>query len=438
MAKADTKWFDDAKFGMFVHFGLYSESGGIWKGKKMGRNWYAEWLQMQADWPRGIPKEEYMELTKKFNPVKFDADEWIGLCKESGAKYFLITAKHHDGFALWDSKVSDYNVVKATPFKRDILRELKNACDRHGIIFGCYYSHWQDWEHEGGALPHWPEAPESAWETDVDGNLIPEPSKQQPTQEMFEKYWQEKCLPQVAELITEYGAKFFWFDNWRHTPFLNDKRIDELIELCHRLDPECLVNSRIGTTWNHSKGDAAADYISMFDNQFPNEIVKTKWETSGTFNRSWGYHKLDFVWNSSNKLLRHLIDNVSRNGNFQLNCGPKGSGEIPLPSFRRLKEVGAWLYANGEAIYNTRYAEYGEPAWGRLTRSLDNKNLYAIVYNNDPAQQLVIKGVKKIPVSAQILETEQNVIVELCGSNLIIQMPMETIDTELNVVKIIF
>ncbi|MCP3967978.1 MAG: alpha-L-fucosidase [Lentisphaerae bacterium] len=434
MAKADTTWFDNAKFGMFVHFGLYSNPAGIWKGQKMGRNWYAEWLQMQADWPKGIPKEEYMQLANEFNPVDFDAEEWIKLCKESGAKYFLITAKHHDGFALWDSKVSDYNIVKATPFKRDILRELKDACDKYGIIFGCYYSHWQDWEHEGGALPHWPELPESGWELAADGTPIPEPPKPQPSQEQFEKYWQGKCLPQVAELISEYDAKFFWFDSWRETPFLNDKRINELITLCHKLDPECLVNSRIGTTWNHSKGDDVVDYISMFDNHFPGGIIKTKWETSGTFNRSWGYHKLDFAWNGSNKLLRYLIDNVSRNGNFQLNCGPTGSGKIPAPSYRRMKEMGAWLYANGEAVYNTRHTDYKEPLWGRLTQSIDKTKLYAVIYDNDTNQQLIIEGVAREPNSAEILETGQKVEFKLRGSDLIIQMPADSSSTELNVI----
>ena len=179
-----TQWFTDSRFGMFLTFGLYSIPGGVWEGRVAGRNMNAEWIQKQGNWPYGISDTNYRSLAKQFNPTTFDADEWIREVKNAGMKYFLITAKHHDGFALWPSKVSTYDVNDATPFKRDILGELVEACKKYEIKLGFYYSHWQDWEHEGGAKP-----PADAFHS------IPGPV--QVTGEQFDRYWKEKCIPQV-------------------------------------------------------------------------------------------------------------------------------------------------------------------------------------------------------------------------------------------------
>ena len=219
-------FFTRSRFGMFVHFGLYSIPAGVWKGREQGRNHYAEWIRYQALWPDGgaIPDGEYRALASEFNPAAFDADAWAEEIRNAGMKYVVITAKHHDGFALWDSKVSGFNIVKAAPFRRDLIRELKEACDRRGIVLGAYYSHWLDWEFPGGGLPLWPEIPE-------------DPPLEQPSDAEFEHYFTAKCLPQVTELLDGYGIRLFWFDNWCKCSLLTEARLEKLIARRHRQQP---------------------------------------------------------------------------------------------------------------------------------------------------------------------------------------------------------
>ncbi|MBS1369170.1 MAG: alpha-L-fucosidase [Lentisphaeria bacterium] len=418
------RW-QESRFGMFIHFGLYSVAAGVWKGKEQGRNRYAEWIKYQALWPCGgvIPDDEYNAQASRLTLEHFDAGEWVREAKNAGMGYIVVTAKHHDGFAMYDSKVSDYNIRKMTPSGRDFLRELKEACDRHGILLGAYYSHWLDWEFPGGGLPLWPEIPE-------------DPPLEQPSDAAFEGYFTRKCLPQVTELMDDYGIRLFWFDNWCKAPLLTAERLERLIALVHSRGG--LVNSRIGVTWNHPLGnDAGIDYLSMGDNEFPDRTIHRPWETSGTFNGSWGFHRLDHRWKTTDHLLRCLISNASRNGNYQLNVGPRPDGTMPPPSIRRLREIGAWMKVNGESIRNTNDAPLPEPAWGRLTLGKDG-TLYAHVFENHPACELVIEGVAGAPVSAQILETGQEAPFHFCSGRLSLRMPPESLNSPLNVVRIGF
>ncbi|WP_432797152.1 alpha-L-fucosidase [Poriferisphaera sp. WC338] len=405
----DVKWFTDARFGIFMHWGLYSIPAGVWKGKKMGRNWYSEWIRMQHNWPEpgGIPREEYDTLLDQFNPDKFNPNHWIKQFKEAGAKYFLITAKHHDGFALWPSKVSEYNVYDATPMKRDVLGELKEACDKHEIKMGFYYSHWLDWEHPGGGLPPWPSAENPN-----------DPPMMQPSQKLYDEYWYGKCIPQVRELIENYDPKFFWFDSWndKSEMFLTEKRLDDLIGAVRDASGHCLVNSRIGTTWSHPKGDSIVDYLSMGDNEFPDTQIPRPWETSGTFNNAWACHKLDYSWKSSETLLKSLVDNASRGGNFQLNIGPNADGSFSPAMIRRLKEIGGWLIVNGEAVYGTSSTSLKDPAWGRIVkRDLPDGNtrLYCHVYDWVPNKNIDIDDLSCEPVKASVLETGEPIEVSV-------------------------
>lgn len=411
--------FQNMRFGMFIHFGLYSIPGGIWKDQPLNeRSYNAEWILYNANYPSTeVPLDEYRQLTKQFHPEKFNAEEWVLEAKNAGMKYMVVTTKHHDGFALWDSKVSDFNVVKATPFKRDIIRELKDACDRHGLVLAAYYSHWQDWEHEGGGRPQWEGFP-------------------QQDDAAFEVYWNEKCIPQVKELL-DYGIRQFWFDNWCPAPLLTPERLDKLIGTIRAYSPECLINSRIGTTWNHPQGDELVDYISMQDNQFPAERIKKAWETSGTFNHSWGFHRRDFRWKSTDYLLRCLINNASRNGNYQLNVGPLADGSFPKPCVRRLREIGGWFHANGEAICGTTYSELEEPSWGRLTQSRDQSVLYVHVLENDMNNDLRLPT-QKPAKRVTILETGEEVKWSYKFNSIYLEMPRESFNTPLNVVKIEF
>ncbi|MGA0845120.1 MAG: alpha-L-fucosidase [Luteolibacter sp.] len=395
---AHSRWFEDAKFGMFIHFGLYSIPAGVWDGRPVGRNGYAEWIRYQHDWPQsgGIDVDEYNALAKDFNPVGFDADAWIEEAKRAGMRYLLITAKHHDGFALWDSQVCDFNVVDASPFGRDILRELADACRRNGIRLGFYYSHWQDWHHPGGGRPPWPEIPE-------------DPQIEQPSDAEFQRYWDEKCLPQVRELLVGYEPDFFWFDSWgrQRSPFqamLTKPRLQSLIGTVRELRPQCLINSRIGT-------DDGVDFLSMSDNYFPPQGFDRPWETSGTLNHSWGYHRLDYHWKPTSQLIRWLVDNASRGGNYQLNVGPTETGVFQAPAIRRLREIGAWMDINGEAIHGTRRAPFDEPEWGRMTwregKDGEASTLYLLVYDRPESSDLRIHLPGMKPVQARMIETDE-------------------------------
>ena len=434
--RPDMSWFTDARFGMFIHFGLYSIPAGEWNGQKMGRNWYAEWIRMQHGYPElnaegtyGIPRDEYDTLLGQFNPVRFNADEWIRMAKMAGMKYFLITAKHHDGFALWPTKHSDYNVVDATPFRRDILGELAAACKKHGLEFGLYYSHWQDWGH-GGALPPWPIA-----------------TSLQPSDEAFEHYWKTVAIPQTIELIRAYKPRFFWFDNWRSTDFLPAERLEELIRVIRREDPSILINSRIGVTWNHPEGDVLVDFKSMGDNKVPKTGEDIPWETSGTMQRSWGYHKLDPLWKSTRKQLTQLIDCVSRGGNYQLNVGPMGDGSFPAPAVDCLVEIGDWMKTNGEAIYAAGSIDLPEPEWGRLTGKQANDDqyrIYAHVYQwpeNERSFEtiLVLDGLSVLPERAFVLGRDYNLEVKKRKGGIEVAMPpSEKSEADLPVIVLVY
>jgi alpha-L-fucosidase len=326
------EWFTEARFGMFVTWGLYSILEGSWNGHTLpdpslpkGESWYADWVQMRLD----VPREDYRALTKKFNPVKFNADEWISEAKRSGMRYFVITAKFHDGFALWDSAVSDYD-LSLTPYKGDLLGDLAKACKKHSIKLGFYYSHWQDWGHPGGAVPFWK------------GDL-------KPSQEEFEKYWQGISLPQVKELLDRYDPDLLWFDTWSNAArgYITPERRDELIALVRKTSPKCLINGRI---CYHNPGNDI-DYLETGDNKHPKKNLGMPWQTPATMNHSWGWHANDFSWKSSKAMIKLLAQNSSLGGNYLLNVGPKSDGTFPRPAIKRLREMGGWIAANGEAIY---------------------------------------------------------------------------------------
>ncbi len=340
MSSADEKttppdrvaWFTEARFGMFIHWGLYSILGGTWDGHTLpdsslpnGRSWYAEWAQMRLE----VPKDDYQALTQQFNPVNFNADQWIRDAKRAGMRYFVITAKHHDGFALWNSAVSDYD-LGATPCKRDLLGELATACKKYDVKLGFYYSHWQDWEHAGGALPYWMES-------------------SQPSQESFEKYWQEKSLPQIKELLQRYNPALLWFDTWGNesAKYISTKRRDELIAMIRKERPDCLINGRI---CYHNPGPDI-DFLETHDNQHPAKAPGRPWQTPATMCHSWGWHASDNNWKSSEKMISLLAYNISLGGNYLLNIGPKPDGTFPPQALTRLREIGLWTSANSEAIY---------------------------------------------------------------------------------------
>lgn len=337
------EWFNDAKYGMFIHWGLYSIPAGVYKGKKMeemGRPNVAEWIQLVAK----IPRDEYAKLANDFNPVDFDADQIAKLAKDAGMKYLVITTKHHDGFALYDSKVSEFDIMDATPFKRDIVQELYDACKKYKIDFGVYYSQNIDWMdgHDSGYNEYL-------------STGLPLNSKAQnklginrwdPSPNTFSEYLENKAYPQVRELVTKFpGMKMLWYDMGH---YLTPEQSLKFYELPYKYQPQMLINARIGNDYG--------DFDIPGDNRIPENhlLMKKPWQTVGTTNNSWGYKSYDNDWKSVKELLFWLVEIVSKGGNYMLNIGPKANGEVPVESINNLREVGDWLKINGQAIYNTR------------------------------------------------------------------------------------
>jgi alpha-L-fucosidase len=412
-------WFREAKFGMFIHWGLYSKMAGYWKGKQVrGGEWAIKLNQ--------LPIEEYRALAKDFNPVKFDADSWVRLAKEAGMRYIVITAKHHDGFAMYHSQASDYNIVDATPFKRDPLKELKDACDRHGLKFGTYYSHAQDWN-----------------EPDGYGNNWSFPGHQRD----MDKYLREKALPQIREICQNLRPAILWLD----TPGdMTWARADKVADTARSIHPDVLINSRIYTGRN--EGPRLSDYDSGGDNEGFPTYHQVPWELCGTLNKSWAFKEWDKDFRPVSELLFHLIDAVSKNGNYLLNVGPTGEGEITDPYSSRLLEMGRWLKVNGEAIYGcggTAFGnEFGEyktvdgrrkfvpapPIWRCTTKP---GHIYIHVLKWPADGKLVLPPLKSKAAKASLLAApEAAVRVETSAQATTLHLPPQSPDAVATVVKI--
>jgi alpha-L-fucosidase len=353
-------WWREARFGMMVHWGLYALPAGQWKGQAIPG--IGEWIMNRAK----IPVKEYEQLAKRFNPVQFDADAWVAVAKNAGMKYIVITSKHHDGFAMYGSKASPYNIVDATPFKRDPMKELAAACQRAGIKLGFYYSQTQDW-HEYDAVGN-------TWDW-------PEPDAKKD----FSKYFEAKCKPQVKEILTGYGPLAeIWFDTPRN---ISKEMSLELVDMVRKLNPQCLVDGRVG--------NGVGDYESAGDNQISATNMKRDWETPVTLNDTWGFKRDDNNWKSSTVLVRQLVQVAGRNGNYLLNVGPTAEGIIPAPSVERLAEVGQWMKVNGDSIYGTKGSpfEYDFP-WGAITTKADPNRVYLHIFEWPADGAFSIVGIK--------------------------------------------
>ena len=325
-------WWRAAKFGMFIHWGVYSIPAGVWNGEHIPG--IGEWIMLRAE----IPIREYEEMALGFNPVNYDAERIVKLAKAAGQKYIVFTSKHHDGFCMYATKETPYNIVNFTPYEQDILAALAEACEKHDMKLGLYYSQTQDWHHPDGFG--------NTWDYDEEEQDIA-------------SYIDNFVKPQVREILGNYGPiAIVWFD----TPkIISPRQSQELLDMVHGLQPDCLVCGRLG--------NQLGDYATAQDNAIPPELrAETDWETPATINDTWGFKTHDHNWKSTTQLVRNLIDIVSKGGNYLLNIGPDSLGDIPQPSVERLEAMGEWMEANGEAIYGTTPGPLQGIPWCRTTQ----------------------------------------------------------------------
>ena len=334
------EWFREAKYGLFIHWGLYCIPAGEWKGQPVAG--IGEWIMNRAQ----IPVSEYSQLANQFDPVQFNAEQWVQMAQDAGMKYIVITSKHHDGFAMYHSQISPYNVYDATPFHRDPIHELAEACARHGMKFGFYYSQSQDWHEPGGMGNIWDFGPDDA--KDKNG--------------AYDKYLQSKAEPQVKELLQNYGPIcLIWFDTPR---VMTKERGQQFVDIVHSLQPACLIDGRLGTS---------GDYSSTGDNAIPNGDLAGDWETPATVNHTWGFKKDDTDWKAPSDILFKLVDITSKGGNYLLNVGPTSLGVVPAVCQSNLLTVGRWLKVNGDAVYGAGRSPFGEE-FGDYSTKLKDAN----------------------------------------------------------------
>ncbi len=380
------QWWRAARFGMFIHWGVYAVPAGVWQGNNVTQSG-AEWIMNRGR----IPVADYRKFCPQFNPVNFDADAWVQLARDAGMKYIVITAKHHDGFAMFHSRVDAFNIYDATPFQRDPLAELAAACRKHGIKLGFYYSQAQDWNHPGGAA-----AGSRTKQPVIDAENHWDPAQQG----SMDDYIDRVAVPQVRELLTNYGeVAVLWWD----TPVgMNTERAQKFLPLL-KLQPNIITNNRLDS--RKSTGDTETP-----ENKIPpNGIPGKDWETCMTMNRTWGFRSYDHDWKTTETLVRNLVDIASKGGNYLLNVGPNALGEIPAPSVERLREVGAWMKVNGPAIYDTSPSPFKtQPAWGRITRKVDGSDttLYLHVFNWPSDGKLVVPGLGGTIARAHLLRPD--------------------------------
>ncbi len=388
------EWWREAKFGLFIHWGVYAVPAGEY-GEKTS---YGEWIMHQAQ----ISSKEYKAYASQFNPTKYDPAAWVQVAKNAGMKYIVITSKHHDGFALYDSKVTDWDVVDATPYGKDLLGPLVEEAHEAGLKMGFYYSQAQDWNHPGGAKARYEEG--DGWDEAHKGD--------------FDTYLENIALPQAKEILSQYPLDILWWD----TPtWMNEERTVPFVEALE-VRPWIITNNRLGIDG---------------DTKTPEQFVPVTghegdWETCMTMNGHWGYNAYDDNWKSSEDLIHKLIDICSKGGNFLLNVGPTAEGEFPQPCLDRLQDMGAWLQVNGDAIYGTTAGPFTYLSWGAATRKGDL--LYLHVTDWPENRKLHVPLTSKVLGASLLVSPEKALEITTEAERIIIELPDQAPDAVASVV----
>jgi alpha-L-fucosidase len=425
-AKALAAW-REASFGLFLHFGVYSTFGGEFEGKRSGA--YAEWLMNNVK----IPLADYKaKVAGAFNPTQFNAEEWALNAKAAGMRYIVITSKHHDGFAMWDSKVNDYNVVKATPFHRDVIGELAAACRKHGLLFGLYCSQSQDWSHPGGQRNTWdfPWQPtDRTWWRTADGK------RNLQAAEHFKRSWQyvnEKAMPQLEEIVTKYDPDILWWDTGTLLPY---EMTRAMFDRANALKPSIVMNDRNGESY---QGDLIYDYRGTPDKPRYFSPMPGYWEAIPTTNESYGYSKFDKSHKAPPVMIELLARAAAKGGNVLMNVGPMGNGKFADEDVALLKGIGAWMKVNGEAIYAAERAALPVQPWG--TSSKKGNTSYLFVFQQPKAGELVVGDLQSDPKSVTLLGSagESLPVRRLDADHVQITLPAAARSATIPVVKVTF
>jgi alpha-L-fucosidase len=394
------RWWKDARFGLFIHWGLYAVPAGEWKGETN----HAEWIRTTAK----IPIHEYEKFVQQFNPVKFNAEDWVKLAKEAGMKYIVITSKHHDGFCMFDTKQTDFDIM-STPFHRDVMKELSEACKKEGIQL-CFYHSIMDWHH-----PDY--LPRREWEKD------------RPTTGANFSNYISYMKNELKELLSNYGKiGVLWFDGeWENT-WTHEKGKD-IYQYVRSLQPSILVNNRVdvgreGVQGLTKEGEFVGDFGTPEQEIPATGVPGVDWESCMTMNNNWGYNSHDNNWKSSEDLVRKLIDIASKGGNFLLNVGPTAEGVFPQPAIDRLKDMGSWMEINGESIYGTQASPFKSLSWGRCTQKpiAGGTRLFLHVFDWPSDGKLIIPGLGSLVTNCYALADKSKIKGQKNGSDYVLDI----------------
>lgn len=400
-----TRWFHEARFGIFIHWGVYAVPAGEYKGDPVG--WIGEWIMHSAQ----IPIADYRAFAKDFTASAYDPAAWADLFREAGARYVIITAKHHEGFSLYDSAVSDWDVSGSSPAGDDLLAPLEHAVRDRGMRFGLYFSQAQDWVHAGGGFY----GRDTVWDPAQAGD--------------FDDYLRVTALPQTRELIARYSPDILWWDTPVH---MTPERARPFAELL-AAHPTIITNDRLGGDY---PGDTKTPEQHIPPRGYPGEMF----EVCMTMNDTWGFKKNDHNWKTSREIIRNLSDIASKGGNFLLNVGPDATGTIPEASVKVLRDLGGWMKTNSDAIHATQASPFPRRLpWGRATQKSNpggTTTLYLHVWDWPADGKLLLPTLKTTPVSAHVLASGAEVAFAATSGGIVLQLPGGALDPDVTVIRV--